>query len=138
MIEVKIIKGFRLTSPYGYRTHPVTGEKNSFHNGIDFVGNGTRLLAIAPGRIIESDFDEISGNFIKVEYIINGVKYLFSYCHLKNKVVKEPHEYIAVEKGEWIAVMGKSGRSTAVHCHLTVRELKTGEIIDPLTAFKFI
>ena len=87
MFEAKIIKGFRLTSPYGYRTHPVTGEKNSFHNGIDFVGNGTRLLAIAPGRIIESDFDEISGNFIKVEYIINGVKYLFSYCHLKNKVV---------------------------------------------------
>jgi len=139
-IKVKIINGFRRTSRYGVRLHPVT-KKVSFHNGLDFVGSDTRLLAINDGQIIESGFDELSGNYIKVEYKIGDDAYIFSYCHLKTRnylevVNGKTASYIPVSKGEWIATMGNTGRSTAIHCHLTIR--KNFYIVDPEKSFEFI
>jgi murein DD-endopeptidase MepM/ murein hydrolase activator NlpD len=139
-IKVKIINGFRKTSRYGVRLHPVT-KKVSFHNGLDFVGSDLKLLAIADGEIIGSGFDEIAGNWIKVECKIGGDVYIFSYCHLKTRnylevVNGKTASYIPVSKGEWIATMGNSGRSTGVHCHLTVR--RNGVVVDPEKSFEFI
>lgn len=133
MFEVKIIEGFKLTSKYGYRKHP-TEKVYMFHGGIDFVGDNTMLLAIAGGKIIEVDKDSISGNYIKVEYIIDGVNYVFSYCHLNTHTPKAMNKTVVT--GEWIAELGSSGRSTGPHCHLTVR--RNGVIVDPQLYFKFI
>ena len=108
-----------------------------FHNGVDFVGSDNKLLAIADGIITEVEKSDLSGNYIKVEYNFNGVKYLCSYCHLKTHTPAIEND--TVKKGEWIAVMGNSGvTSTGVHCHLTVKNFETGEIIDPETIFEFI
>jgi len=110
-----------------------------FHNGLDFVGRDTKLLAIADGIIIRSDHDDLSGNYIKTQHTFNGVDYVLSYCHLKNLIRLEKGDVINVKKGEWIGVMGNSGvTSTGVHCHLTCKNLDTNEIIDPETIFEFI
>ena len=109
-----------------------------FHNGLDFIGSDTRLLAIADGIIMRSNYDDLSGNYIKIQHTFDGIDYVLSYCHLKNLVELKKGDMISVKKGEWIAVMGNSGvTSTGVHCHLTVKNLETGEIIDPESVFEF-
>jgi murein DD-endopeptidase MepM/ murein hydrolase activator NlpD len=112
-----------------------------FHNGLDFVSRfyDNKLLAIADGIIIRSNYDDLSGNYIKIQHTLDGVKYILSYCHLKNLVELKKGDVINVKKGEWIGVMGNSGTtSTGVHCHLTVKKYLTNEIIDPETIFEFI
>lgn len=109
-----------------------------FHNGLDFVGSDTKLLAIADGIIIRSNYDDLSGNYIKIQHTFEGIDYVLSYCHLKNLVELKKGDVINVKKGEWIGVMGNSGvTSTGVHCHLTVKKVETDEIIDPETIFEF-
>lgn len=109
-----------------------------FHNGLDFVGSDNKLLAIADGIIIRSNYDDLSGNYIKIQHTFDGVDYVLSYCHLKNLVELKKGDVINVKKGEWIGVMGNSGvTSTGVHCHLTVKNFETNEIIDPETIFEF-
>lgn len=133
--DIHIINNPRITSEYGYRVHPVTGEKRSFHNGVDLVGSDTRLLAIHDGEIIEVNSDETAGNWIKVRYLIDGDEYIFSYCHLANSLSEKVVGHI-VYPGEWIAVLGASGRVTAAHLHLTVR--RNGVIVNPLDYFRFV
>lgn len=133
MKEVKIVNGFRRTCKFGPRVHPITKEVQ-IHNGIDFVGSDYALLAIADGVIIDVGQDPLSGNFIKVEHVIDGDTFVLSYCHLArhNPQLKG----YKVEQLQWVAVMGNSGRSTGIHCHLTVR--RNGEIVNPELYFKFI
>lgn len=108
-----------------------------FHNGLDFVGSDNKLLAIADGIIMEVENSPLSGNYIKVLYKFDGVEYLLSYCHLKTHTPNIEND--TVKKGEWIGVMGNSGvTSTGVHCHLTVKNFDTNEIVDPETIFEFI
>lgn len=109
-----------------------------FHNGLDFVGSDTKLFAIADGIIIRSNYDDLSGNYIKIQHTFEGIDYVLSYCHLKNLIQLKKGDVINVEKGEWIAVMGNTGAtSTGVHCHLTCKKVDTNEIIDPETIFEF-
>lgn len=108
-----------------------------FHNGVDFVGSDTNLLAIADGIIAEVKKSSLSGNYIKVYYRLNDIEYLLSYCHLKTYTPEIEGD--TVNEGEWIAVMGNTGvTSTGVHCHLTVRNLDANEVIDPEEIFEFI
>ena len=107
-----------------------------FHNGLDFVGSDNKLLAIADGIIAEVKQSSLSGNYIKVYHEVDGIKYILSYCHLQKH--NPEIENKKVTKNEWIAQMGNSGvTSTGVHCHLTVKKVETGEIIDPETIFEF-
>lgn len=133
MKEVKIVNGFRRTCKFGPRIHPITKEVQ-MHNGIDFVGSDYALLAIADGVIIDVGQDPLSGNFIKVEHVIDGDTFVLSYCHV-SRFLPSLKGY-KVEAGEWIITMGNSGRSTGIHCHLTVR--RNGEIVNPELYFKFI
>lgn len=75
-----------LTSKWGYRTHPVTGAANTFHNGIDIggSGNGANIYAAANGmvgKIINKA--SCGGNQVYLYHTINGVKYTTSYLHMK-------------------------------------------------------
>ena len=74
-----------VTSEFGYRTHPVTGKKSSFHSGTDIGGNveGTNVYSIANGmvgKIIRKS--SCGGNMVYVYHTVRGVKYTSCYMHL--------------------------------------------------------
>lgn len=134
MIEAKVIEGFKRTCKYGPRVHPITKEVQN-HNGIDFIGSDYALLSPFAGEIIESGSDDLSGYWGKVKFLIGIDVFVFSYCHLARPVAKALIGY-KTEPLEWIFIEGNSGRSTGIHCHLTVR--RNGEIVNPELYFKFI
>lgn len=85
-----LVKG-TITSYFGYRTHPVTGQKNKFHSGIDIGGNkeGTSVYSTANGmvgKIIRKA--SCGGNSVYIYHTINGKKYTSQYTHLLSINVK--------------------------------------------------
>jgi len=126
-----------MTSPYGYRTDPISGAKNSFHKGVDLVRygvGGDNILAFAAGTVtVAKDtvpgldkVNNLGGNTIEIDH---GNGYRTRYLHLKYKslTVKVGGK---VKAGQVIAVMGTTGYSTGVHLHFEVR--KNGDPIDPM------
>lgn len=80
-----------VTSYFGYRTHPVTGKKNTFHTGVDIGGNkeGTSIYSLANGtvaKIIKKS--SCGGNQVYIHHTINGKKYTSAYLHLLTINVK--------------------------------------------------
>lgn len=88
---LKPLNSGRVTSPWGYRTDPVTGAKYSFHNGIDIGGNteGTQVLAAAAGVVsgIVSRY-WCGGNMVYVNVTVGGKNYTTWYYHLLTVNVK--------------------------------------------------
>lgn len=106
---------FRISSDFGERTHPKTGEKHKHHAGLDIApipaGSNPDILAPMPGMITEIRYR--GGYGLTMDMIdIYGVKHRFA--HLKSVNAKAGD---VVEPGEAIAVMGTTGRSTGVHLH---------------------
>lgn len=118
----------RLTSKYGYRTHPVTGQKNSFHGGIDLVGhttgagNGNEIIAVAPGKVVRSRIvtDKSNETWQWGEYIaIEGDDGMtIYYCHLAKRLVAVGERVTA---GQLIGIEGSTGQVTGQHLHFEVR-----------------
>ncbi len=112
-----------ITSEYGYREDPFTGEKK-FHNGLDIaLDEGTRVNAALSGTVTEVDEDEISGKYIIIEHA-DGFKTL--YAHLKKAHVREGAE---VKAGQKIASSGNTGKTTGPHLHFSM--LKDDGYINP-------
>lgn len=119
-----VIAGFKVTSPKGWRIHPVTGEKK-MHTGVDVaMPVGTPLHAIASGTV-EYGHNSIAGlyaSFTSEEF--PGIA--FKLVHL-NKGLGEPGTKQEVKKGEVIGWSGgekgnpNSGRSTGPHLHLGIK-----------------
>jgi murein DD-endopeptidase MepM/ murein hydrolase activator NlpD len=117
------IKGGWVSSLFGYRTDPMTG-KREFHEGMDFAGKmGTPVLAVAAGIITWSGPRYGYGNLVEISH---GKGYVTHYAHNSKLLV---HVGEKVEKGEVIALMGSSGRSTGPHVHFEV--LRYGRHLDP-------
>ncbi len=75
----------KVTSEYGYRTHPVTGKAQSFHSGTDIGGNaeGTPVYAIANGTVAKiTKKSSCGGNMVYIHHVVNGKKYTSTYMHL--------------------------------------------------------
>jgi murein DD-endopeptidase MepM/ murein hydrolase activator NlpD len=112
-----------LSSLYGYRTDPITGKKE-FHEGLDFAGNpGTPIAAVAAGIVTWSGPLYGYGNLVEISH---GGGYITRYAHNKNNLVTVGDK---VDKGEVIAVMGSSGRSTGTHVHFEV--IRNGKQVNP-------
>ncbi len=112
-----------ISSPYGKRADPFTG-KPAFHHGIDFAGKeGSNVLAVAAGVV--TAVGERSGYGEMVE-ISHGDGFVTRYSHNKQNLV-QPGE--VVRKGQPIALMGSTGRSTGAHVHYEV--YKHGRSVDP-------
>lgn len=80
-----------VTSPEGYRTHPVTGQKYSFHSGIDIGGNaeGTPVYAAAGGKVSGIIYRyKCGGNMVYVDVVVDGKPYTTYYYHLLTINVK--------------------------------------------------
>ena len=112
-----------ISSHYGKRTDPFTG-KQAMHNGIDFAGKeGSNVLAVAAGVVTWSGSKSGYGAMVEISH---GDGFVTRYGHNKRNLV-EPGD--VVRKGEVIAEMGSSGRSTGAHVHYEV--FKHGRSVDP-------
>lgn len=112
-----------ITSRYGYRKDPVTGRK-SFHAGVDFAGKrGSDILAVADGLVIASDSRSGYGRTVEIRHA-NGL--VTRYAH-NQKLLVEVGDL--VKRGDVIAKLGSSGRSTGPHLHFEV--LEEGKQINP-------
>lgn len=112
-----------ITSPFGDRADPITGEKE-FHSGIDIdAKENTDVLASYNGNVKFCGEDSDAGKYIIIDHG-GGVE--TKYCHLNQIYVKKDD---AVKKGEVIAKSGNTGKSTAPHLHFEL--LYMGENINP-------
>jgi len=112
-----------ISSYYGTRTNPFTG-KLQFHKGMDFAGKeGADVLAVAGGVVTWSGRRYGYGNLVEINH---GNGYITRYAHNKEQLVSVG---TSVKKGQVIAKMGSTGRSTGPHVHFEV--LKNGRQINP-------
>ena len=118
----------RLTSPFGYRSDPFTGAR-SFHTGVDLAAPiGTPVKATLDGRIAETGFNRIFGNYV---IITHDRGYQSLYGHLSAVSVKRG-QYVT--QGAIVGAVGNTGYSTGPHLHLSI--YKNGSLINPFSVLK--
>jgi len=116
-------KGSWISSPFGTRSDPFTGRLRR-HNGVDIAGyTGMPIKATAAGVITTSEARTGYGFLVEINH---GSGFKTRYAHASSIVVSVGD---VVEKGQQIAVMGTTGRSTGPHVHYEV--IKDGRQIDP-------
>ncbi len=112
-----------LSSPFGKRIDPFSG-KLAWHKGVDFAGKeGAEVLAVASGVVTWSGDRYGYGNMVEINH---GNGYSTRYGHNKENLVQIGD---VVSKGQALAKMGSTGRSTGPHVHYEV--LKNGKQVDP-------
>jgi murein DD-endopeptidase MepM/ murein hydrolase activator NlpD len=112
-----------ISSFYGKRTDPFSGKK-SYHRGMDFAGKkGAEVYAVAAGVVERSKKVAGFGNVVEIRHP-DG--YTTLYGHNDENLVKEGD---VVSKGQLIALLGNTGRSSGPHVHFEVH--KDGKIVDP-------
>lgn len=129
----------RVTSPFGYRMHPIRKER-SWHQGVDIAEKGVVLIrAAADGVVTRNGVLGTYGNVVMIVHKINGKTYETNYAHLKNgsKMIVGQR----VKQGDIIAYMGNTGSSTAQHLHFEIHygRWATGQpnAVDPLHYLSF-
>lgn len=121
----------RISSPFGWRTDPINGERR-FHNGLDIaLPQGTPIYALAPGRVIWRELNgPVNGTAVKIDH---GGGVSSSYVHLSRLDI-EPGQM--VDRSRPIGLSGGArgswgaGRSTGPHLHLILKI--NGKPVDPL------
>jgi len=100
-----------ITSPYGWRTDPITGAR-SFHDGTDIGAPcGTPVVATMPGTVVTVATDDILGHYVVVQHA-DGVRTI--YAHLSTQMVGAGQ---AIRVGQVLGLVGTTGRSTGCHLH---------------------
>lgn len=115
-----------ITVNYGERVHPITKEKMK-HSGVDLKGEvGEPVTVTEDGEIVETDFDVIYGNYIKVKHELNGEISYSKYGHLSKIDVVVGDR---VKRGDKIGEVGATGMATGPHLHFEMQNAN-GESID--------
>lgn len=119
------VPGFNdISSGFGYRIHPITNERK-MHKGIDIPANmGSDIVATDDGIVIFSGIQNGYGNVIEIEHFGGKTS---KYAHNNENLVSEGDK---VKKGQVIAKIGSTGRSTGPHVHFEV--LLNGEVKNPI------
>jgi murein DD-endopeptidase MepM/ murein hydrolase activator NlpD len=121
--EGRPTKGGFISSYFGDRQDPFTGHE-AFHRGIDFAGSaGSEVVAVAAGVVTWAGQRSGYGSLVEVNH---GNGYITRYAHNQRTLVTVGQ---TVTRGEAIALMGSTGRSTGPHVHFEV--LKNGRQINP-------
>ena len=121
--SIRPAKGW-MSSSFGYRVSPFTGQKE-FHRGIDLATRmGAPIVAPADGMVSSVIREHGYGNILTINH---GYGVTTKYAHLKKSLVKKGHY---VKRGETIALVGNSGRSTGPHLHYEVHLNKVA--VNPL------
>jgi len=132
--EVKVNTAFsqplygNISSHFGERIHPISGE-HKHHNGVDIVaGYGANISAAAPGKVT---FSGPMGNYGNTVIIEHNNGYSTLYAHTSELLVEVGQ---GVRRGDIIAKVGSSGRSTGPHLHFEL--INGGKRVDPMKYFK--
>ena len=113
----------RVSDPYGWRIHPILKVKQ-FHNGIDLAApKGTAIYAAYNGVVVAAAYSPTMGNYVMIDH---GDNLYTIYMHASTLKVQAN---AVVKKGDTIALVGSTGRSTGNHLHFSVR--KDGEYVSP-------
>ncbi|TGN64252.1 hypothetical protein EXE59_10035 [Nocardioides eburneiflavus] len=117
-----------VTSPFGYRTHPIY-KYWGLHDGVDFGGGcGTPLRAAAPGRVVSSYYSGVYGQRLVIDHGVLGGKGVATiYNHASGYNVGVGAH---VAEGQVIGFEGSTGWSTGCHLHFTV--MANGQAVDPM------
>lgn len=112
-----------MSSRFGYRNDPFNG-KVAWHDGVDFAGkDGSNIVAVAAGVVTWASERYGYGNLVEVNH---GNGYITRYAHAKEILVSVGD---VIKKGDVIALMGSTGRSTGPHVHFEV--LQHNKSVDP-------
>lgn len=116
-----------ISSPYGYRYHPISGTYQ-FHGGVDFAADmGTPVYATASGTVTTATYNQWNGNYLTIAH--DG-GYSSMYLHLSSYVVSYGSY---VSQGQLIGYVGSTGSSTGPH--LDFRILLNGSTVNPMDCF---
>ena len=122
------IKHGWISSFFGYRIDPFTGKK-AFHPGLDFAGKeGSKIYAVADGIVTWAGKRGGYGRMVEVDH---GNGYVTRFGHNEKLEVKVGQR---VRRGQVLALMGSTGRSTGPHVHFEI--LRDGKAIDPYSFVK--
>src|SRR5690554_6621599 len=112
-----------LSSKYGYRSDPFTG-KRRWHGGVDLAGkDGSDIIAVAGGVVTYADERYGYGNLVEIDH---GDGLVTRYAHAKTIKMNVGD---VVQKGQEVALMGSTGRSTGPHVHFEV--IRNGKPENP-------
>lgn len=118
------VKGGWISSGYGYRNDPFSG-KRTLHQGVDIASkSGAPIYAVAAGVVTVSRVKTGYGLLVEINH---GKGYITRYAHASAAMVETGDR---VEKGDVVAVVGSTGRSTGDHLHFEV--LHDGKPVNPL------
>lgn len=110
----KPVKDVRVGSRFGFRIDPFTGAR-AMHTGLDFPASvGTPILAAAGGVVIVQQYHAAYGNMVEIDH---GNGLITRYAHASKTFVKKGD---IVKRGQAIAAVGSTGRSTGPHLHFEV------------------
>jgi len=115
MVPTEIpVPGAAPTSPFGFRIDPITG-RSALHAGLDFPADtGADIVAAAGGVVVTQEFHPEFGNMVEVDH---GNQLVSRYAHASKVLVKLGD---LVRRGQKIAKVGSTGRSTGPHLHFEV------------------
>lgn len=121
--EGQPVTGGWVSSAYGHRLDPFSGD-NSFHSGVDIaVQGGTPIRTVATGVVTRSTWVDGYGYLVEIDH---GNGYRTRYAHNRRNLVEVGD---IVSKGQTIALVGSTGRSTGNHIHFEVRH--RDQPVDP-------
>lgn len=128
MFKFPLASYTRISSEYGIRPDPILNVEK-FHNGVDFAApKGTAIYAAYDGRVTAATYSSNMGNYVMIDH---GDGLFTIYMHASVLYVKKDQ---IVVKGEKIAGVGTTGRSTGNHLHFSVR--LNGEYVSPWNYLK--
>ncbi len=115
MFKFPLASYTRISDEYGMRIHPTLGVEQ-FHNGVDFASTkGTAIYAAYDGKVVAATYSATMGNYVMIDH---GSGLYTIYMHASMLYVKKDE---VVVKGDTIAAVGSTGRSTGNHLHFSVR-----------------
>lgn len=115
---------FRVTSGFGIRNDPFTGQL-AMHEGLDFVAEvGSPVMATAAGTVVRSGWDHAYGNVVEVSHIEG---FTTRYAHMSKCLVQVGQK---VSRGDTLGLLGSTGRSTGPHLHYEI--MRFDRVLNPV------
>ena len=117
----------RISSQYGYRTHPISGTRK-LHKGLDIAASsGNPVIAAASGTVVKSYFSSSYGNYVVISH---GGGLMTAYAHMTRRLVSA---WQTVAAGQQVGTVGSTGNSTGPHLHFEV--YVGGSTTNPMNYF---